>query len=148
MYKSELVDIRKENDIPPEGKKDEYRYRPMPAELIPPVGENHMMHLYEHPEEAEDTAVCLNKVPKKVRERLQVCPQRGTGLGWGVHFIEGLHWVKLWMLGLSGLIASVLFGVCWSILRDDVQGGFGVSACMMMGLTFTTGVVQAALAPK
>ena len=92
---STLVDIRKTNDIPPETYKNEYRYRPVPAEVIPPIGENHLMHLYDHPEDAEETAICLDRVPKKIRERLGVCPQRGTGPGWGIHFVEGLHWTKL-----------------------------------------------------
>ena len=148
MYKSELVDIRKINDIPPETKKDEYRYLPIPAEVIPPVGENHLMHLYDHPEEAEDTGVCLQKVPKKLRERLLVCPHRGTGLGWGIHFVEGLHWTKLWCLGLSGSLASIAFGAAWSVMKSDVQGGFGVTACVMVVLTFTTGILQAAFEPK
>ena len=148
MYKSELVDIRKVDDIPPETRKDEYRYRPIPADVIPPVGENHLMHLYKHPEDAEDTDVCLQKIPKKLRQRLLVCPDRGTGLGWGIYFVEGLHWTKLWWLGLAGLAASIAFGAAWSVVKDDVQGGFGVTACMMVALTFTTGILQAALEPK
>ena len=148
MYKSELVDIRKINDIPPETKKDEYRYRPFPAEVIPPVGENHFMHLYDHPEDAEDTGICLQKLPKKIRQRLLVCPHRGTGLGWGIHFVEGLHWTKLWWLGLTGFLASIVFGASWSVVQSDIQGGFGVTACMMVVLTFTMGILQAAFEPK
>ncbi|KAL9629934.1 MAG: hypothetical protein Q9164_006654 [Protoblastenia rupestris] len=146
-YKSELVDIRKTDDIPPEAKKDEYRYKPIPAEIIPPVGENHLMHLYEHPDHAEETGLCLDRMPKKLRRRLSVCPQRGTSLGWGVHFVEGLHWTKLYALGLTGLLLGVLFGVLWAKLRDDVQGGFGIAACIMLGFTFTVGIVQAAFEP-
>lgn len=148
MYKSELVDIRTINDVPPETRKDEYKYHPVPAEVIPPVGENHLMHLYEHPEDAENTGICLDKIPKKLRQRLLVCPDRGTGLGWGIHFVEGLNWMKLWVIGLAGFIASVAFGVSWSVAKDDIQGGFGVTACMMVILTFTTGILQAALEPK
>lgn len=29
-----------------------------------------------------------------------------------------------------------------------MYGGFGIAACVMLGLTFTTGTVQAALEPK
>jgi len=148
MYKSELVDIRKTNDIPPETKKGEYRYQPIPAEVIPPVGENHLMHLYDHPEDAENTGVCLQKIPKKVRERLLVCPNRGTGLGWGIHFVEGLNWTKLRWLGLVGFLTSIAFGAFWSVVKDDIQGGFGVTACMMVVLTFTMGILQAAFEPK
>lgn len=45
MYPRTLVDIRRTDDIPPETCKDEYRYRPIPAEVIPRIGENHLMHL-------------------------------------------------------------------------------------------------------
>lgn len=47
------------------------------------------MHLYGHPEDAEGTETRLDKVPRKLRGRLGVCPQRGTGLGWGIRFVEG-----------------------------------------------------------
>ena len=92
VYEPELVDVRKANDIPPEDRRDEYLYRPMPADLVPPVGENHMLHLYAHPEDANaSTGVCLSRIPKKIRERLRACPVQGTSLGWGIRIIEGWH---------------------------------------------------------
>lgn len=119
VYPSTLVDIRKTDDIPPETHKDEYRYGPIPAEVISPIGENHLMHLCDHPEEAEDTAGCLDKVPKKLRERLGGCPERGTGLGWGIHFVESLRWTKLWVLGFVGLWMSIAFSIAWSRIKND-----------------------------
>ena len=62
MYKSQLVDIRKQDDMPPIDKRDEYRYEPIPAEIIPPVGENHMLHLVNHPTHAEDDGLLLNRI--------------------------------------------------------------------------------------
>ena len=79
------------NVLTPE-TRDDYRYRP--AEIIPPVGENLLMHLYEHLEDADDDAVCLDRIPKKLRERL-VRPQRGSGVGWGFHSREGLNLKKM-----------------------------------------------------
>lgn len=134
------------NILPPKSEKD-YRYSPAPPEIIPPVGENLLMHLYEHPEDADDDAFCLDRIPKKLRERL-VRPQRGSGRGWGVHLKEGLNMKKMCIFGLLGLFCSALFGVIWSVKRDDVQGGFGVAAFVMAALTFTTGIVQATLEPK
>ena len=32
----------------------------------------------------------LPLVPQKLRERLEVCPQKGTKIGWGIHFVEGV----------------------------------------------------------
>ena len=132
------------NVLPPK-TRDDYRYRP--AEIIPPVGENLLMHLYEHPEDADDDDFCLDRIPKKLRERL-VRPQRGSGIGWGVHLKEGLNLKKTCIFGLLGLFFSVLFGVIWSVKRNDVQGGFGVAAFLMAALTFTAGIVQATLEPK
>ena len=90
-YKSELVDIRKVPDIPPEDRTEDYLYAPRPAEYIPPVGNNHLLHLYDHPDHAEDDPVCQGKFPKKLHQRLAVSREAGTTLGWGIHFVEGLH---------------------------------------------------------
>ncbi|KAL8952700.1 MAG: hypothetical protein Q9222_001399 [Ikaeria aurantiellina] len=144
MYRSELVDVYKYDDMPPEEKKDEYRFSPTPADLIPPIGPNHMMHLFEHPDHAETDGVCLDKIPKKLRDRLQSCPAKGIGLGWAIYFVEGLDWFMIWLLGFAGLLLSLVLGIAWAIRRDDVQGGFGITACMMVGFVFTTGLVQSA----
>ena len=143
LHKNELVDIRKTNDLPPENR-DDYRYCPIPAEVIPPVGENILMHLYDHPEDADDDAFCLDRVPKKLRERLTYSQR----IGWGVSFSESLNVKKICIFGLLGLFLSAAFGVAWSINRDDVQGGFGVAAFVLAAMTFITGILQATLETK
>ena len=143
LHKNELVDVRKLNDLPPE-TRDDYRYRPVPPEIIPPIGENLLMHLYDHPEDADDDGFCLDRVPKKLRKRL-TCSQR---IGWGVNFSEGLNVKKVCVLGLIGLFTSTAFGMAWSIKRNDVQGGFGVAAFVLMALSFVTGILQAVLDTK
>ena len=41
---------------------------------------------------------------------------------------------------------EVLVEYCfWYSLGQAVQGGFAIAACMMVGLTFTAGVVQSAV---
>ena len=144
MYKSELVDIRKQDDLPPEDKKDEYRYNPVPAEIIPPVGENHMLHLINHPTHAEEDGFVLDRIPKKLRERLLVCPSRGTGLGWGIYFIEGWHLSIITIVAFTVLLAgSLAFLVCWSVLKHDVQGASGVAAYIVAFLGLAIGSIQA-----
>lgn len=146
LHKNQLIDIKQKNDLPPVSLKSEYRYQPIPAETIPPIGKNHLMHLYEHPDHADDVPFCLERIPKKLRGQLKLSPLQAPGLlGWGVYFAEGFNWPKFWVFGSVILSLSVLFGVCWSTLRQDIQGGFGVTACMMVAVTFTTGVVQAAV---
>lgn len=147
MYKSELVDIRKVDDIPPEDRRDEYQYRPMPADMIPPVGENHMMHLCTHPQDADETqAVCLDRIPKKLKERLLVCPSKGTGVGWGVHFAEGWHYTLFSLLAyVTLIISSLIFLICWAVLKQDLQSASGVAAYMLAFTALCIGSVQAAL---
>jgi hypothetical protein len=41
-HKGDLVDVRKQDDIPPPGHID-YHYLPAPPELVPPVGERYMV---------------------------------------------------------------------------------------------------------
>ena len=144
MYKSELVDIRKHDDLPPEIKKDEYRYNPIPAEIIPPVGENHMLHLINHPSHAEEDGLLLDRIPKKLRERLLVCPSRGTGLGWGIYFIEGWHISVITLVAFAVVLTgSLAFLICWSVLKHDVQGASGVAAYMIAFLGLAIGSIQA-----
>ena len=145
MYKSELVDIRKQDDIPPEDRKDEYLYRPIPAEIVPPIGDNHMMHLFTHPEDADNaTAVCFDRIPKKVKDRLFVCRTRGTGLGWGIYFIEGWHYNIICLVAFTILLlASLIFLICWSVFKQDIQGASGVAAYTIAFITLLVGSLQA-----
>jgi hypothetical protein len=105
MYKkSQSFDIRKKDDIPADTNK-EYKYAPVPIEIIPPVGENQLMHFFHHPKHAEDKPACLDQFPKKLRERSAVCSGKATGTGWGLHFVEGWNSRKTWVM------CFVLFGV-------------------------------------
>ncbi|KAI9853396.1 MAG: hypothetical protein M1830_006676, partial [Pleopsidium flavum] len=112
-YRSLLVDIRKVNDMPPPEMANEYRFEPVPADVVPPIGENHLMHLYHHPKDADESlSICLSRFPKKLREKLAVCPQRGTGIGWGIQFVDGWHWKKIWILSYALFgIGSLVLGV-------------------------------------
>ena len=141
-FKNYLVTITKVPDLPPPTYSAEYR--PCYATTNPPVGENLLMHYYHHPHDADDALVWFDRIPKKLNKRVQIDGNTRTELGWGVHFVEGLDWMKLWMLGLVGLLLSALVGVLWAVFVQSIQSGFAISACLMMMMTFTTGVVQAA----
>ena len=121
MYKSELVDIRIDQCqrvIPPEDLKNEYHYRPIPATIIPPIGENHMMHLCSHPEDADSsTAVLMDRVPKKLRDRFCVS-SGGINIGWGIHYVECWHLSLIWLLSF---LSSLIFLICWGVLQHDLQ---------------------------
>lgn len=142
LHRKSLVDIRKRNDIPPADRRDEYHYHPLPAELIPPVGKNFLMHIYHHPEDAEQETVCLTRFPKRMKERLKL-GEAEMPVGWGIEFVEGIHWNKVWCFGFAIVVVSFIVGVGWSWWKRDVQGGFGIAGYMMAFLTFMVGMVQA-----
>jgi len=78
LYHHQLVDIHEINDIPPEYQNHEYDYSPMPADNVPPIGPNLLMHFFLHPEESPSSAVLLPSIPKRKKHRLEPCPVRGS----------------------------------------------------------------------
>ncbi|KAF2235004.1 hypothetical protein EV356DRAFT_133099 [Viridothelium virens] len=144
-YVNNLADIHKLDSIPSESMRDEYTYYPMPAEHIPPIGPNMLKHLYDHPEEAKAINFCFRKVPKKRKEKLVACPIRGSRTGWGIQYIEGIHWLEALICGLLAITLSTVTGIGWSVLRDDVQGGFTIASFMLTALTCLMGLIQSHL---
>lgn len=137
------MDVRKVPDVPPESKKDEYLYQP--CDLIPPVGEHLMTHWFHHPEDANDqTGIALLRTPKKRNEKLTVCPQQGTSIGWGIHLVEGWALNRVWLLALLFfLTGSLVFAICWAVLKRDLQGAFGVGAYVVALIGLVLGTIHA-----
>lgn len=145
LHIKDLVDIRKVPDMPPETRKHEYLYQP--CDLLPPVGENLMAHLFHHPEDANESSITCLRAPKRREAKLSVCPQQGTSVGWGVHLVEGWVVARVWLLVLVlFLVGSLAFGICWAELRHDVQTAFGVSAYIMAFGGLVAGTLQAFMA--
>ena len=61
--------------------------------------------------------------------------------GWGLYYEEGWN-IGVIILVTAGVVTlgSLLFGVCWTVLKDDIQGAWGVSSYMV-----TTGALIVAL---
>lgn len=104
-----------------------------------------MTHLFHHPDHVNnDQFIAFLRTPKKRKERLVVCPQNGTSVGWGLQIIEGWIVSRLWLLALAfAVIGSTIFGVCWSVLEKDLQGAFAVSAYIVGLVGLVVGTVQA-----
>ncbi|KAL8830148.1 MAG: hypothetical protein Q9170_005869 [Blastenia crenularia] len=142
LHPRDLVDVRKVPDMPPATKKEEYTYQP--CDLLPPIGENLMTHLFHHPHEANEQAITFLRSPKKRKQKLAVCPQMGTNVGWGIHLVEGWAVTKVWLLALAiFLISSLVFAVAWSVLEHDIQGAFSVAAYFVAVCGMGVGTVQA-----
>jgi len=131
--------------MPPDTKKDEYIYQSY--DLIPPVGEHLMTHLFHHPEDADERSITFLRSPKKRKAKLLVCPDAGWTVGWGVHLVEGWAATKIWLLVLSiFLLGGLAFGICWALLQHDTQGAFGVAAYMIALASLVVGTLQAFMA--
>lgn len=116
--------------IPPEpmvkGANPEYCYDPIPKQMSP-IGSNYLKHWLQDPHGVPaERKSTLYQLPKKFGQ-LALGPN-SMATGWGIHFQKGFCWrsrgVFIMMLPIP---ASLLFGVLWSTLNKDVQGGFGVA---------------------
>jgi hypothetical protein len=143
MYRSELVDVRKVNDIPPPDHAG-YKYAPVPPDVIPPVGDRHMMHLFQYPECAEDEPLCLSRFPKKLKEKLK--SQSGINPGWGLQFVEDWDFKKLWIAVFVFFgLGSLVIAFSWAVLKHSIQDAFAIAAYMVAFATLTLGLMQALL---
>ena len=102
------------------------------------------MHIFSHPECAEEEPLCLSRFLKKLKERLRC--KRGIKPGWGLQFVEGWDAKKLWLIVflLFGC-GSLLIGVLWDVFDHSVQDAFAIAAYMIAFATATVGSVQALL---
>jgi hypothetical protein len=117
--------------LPPEeeviGKR--YQYQPCPLRPPPPIPSNVFVHYFNssvyHPR-----SVWMDRLPKKLQESIQSSCEPLT-IGWGIHIIEGPnHNTIFWMLVL--FVCLSLFASCiWTVLKGDIQGGFGIGAWMV-----------------
>lgn len=99
------------------------------------------MHYFLHPEDlSPDQAWAFTQLPKRMNDALQ--PGTNSFLpGWGIYFEEGWHFKTIYLLvSLATVIGSLIFGVCWSVFKLDVQAAFGITsywvAVVGMGIGF------------
>ena len=142
MYRSQLVDVQARPSIPPDDKSTEYAYDPMPTDVMPPIGRNHLMHLLEHPDHAEVTPVLYRKIPRKLRAKLEACPIKGRSTGWGLQFVEGMNWFVVFIYGCIGFSLSLVVAVVWATVKGDIQGAFAMAAFMITFLLFCGGIAR------
>lgn len=144
MFREAISDVRCCPSIPTEEHKNDYIYDPMPADLIPPIGPNILTHMFENPSHAGVLPDLYKKVPKKLREKLTPCQQKGTAMGWGIQFVEGLDSLRFFVCGCGGFVLSLLTGIIWTVLQDDVQGGFGIGAFLLTFVVFCGTILHSA----
>jgi hypothetical protein len=121
----------------------EYLCKPAEPEYAPPIGTNYLTHYFHHTKclQSQQTDV-INQFPKRVLGELIISGTR-TASGWGIAFEEGWNKKKIW-LGLTlSTVLSGIFGIIWSVVKDDLQGGFTVASFCISGLTLIQGYLWA-----
>jgi hypothetical protein len=123
--------------IPPESKVEpspdaEYRCIPGPPATYPPVPSEHLLMLFTCPSYAhEDDDWILRQLPKRICGELQGKAGQPAE-GWGIYYKEGWDRDMITLVVfVVFLVASLVFGILWSVFKFDVQGAFGVAAYMV-----------------
>ncbi|KAH0565057.1 hypothetical protein GP486_001553 [Trichoglossum hirsutum] len=126
VHRSRAVDIRKCPDMPPPSSAN---YIFAPSDLLPPVGENYLMHLFHHPQDYDDEYITYVRLPKKCGTRLRVLQNRDVEIGWGINLVEGFQAARVWAMAVGVfLTSSLVFGAVWAAKRGFIGGvwGFGL----------------------
>jgi hypothetical protein len=103
-----------------------------PLEFGPPVLPLKMLHYFKHPELiAERETSILNQLPKRNCGEMQATG-RVPAEGWGLYYEENWN-IGLIIVVIVGITipASLLFGICWTLTKTDIQGAWGVSSYMV-----------------
>ncbi|PVH82480.1 hypothetical protein DL98DRAFT_513915 [Cadophora sp. DSE1049] len=141
VYAKFLVDIKDLHVVPPD---NEHSYLYQRSGLKPPIGSNLLMHYMRCPQDATILTPCLEKVPKKVDGKLQVCPVKGVTPGWGLHFIEGWHWKRIFLGSFFAFLASAItVAITCRHLGRSVQDAMAISSFMLACFALSVGALQA-----
>ncbi|KAK5015915.1 hypothetical protein LTR16_003441 [Cryomyces antarcticus] len=136
VHQNRFTDIRACPAMPPLNSRD---YIFEPADLIPPVGSQYLLHLFEHPEDYDRERTAYLRMPKK-RGRLD------AGVGYGISLVEGFLADRVWaFIVIIFVVGSLAFAVTWTCVKQDIQGAFGVAAWICTLAALTTGWVQTRL---
>jgi hypothetical protein len=65
-------------------------------------------------------------MPKRIGQLQASHEQEATG--WGLHIEESWHLRTIYFLVVVLVLFSLVFGIVWSIKKDDVQGAFAISS--------------------
>jgi hypothetical protein len=116
-------------------------YLPCKADLeiesFGPWPPNTLLHYFERRHKCTEHPRILARIPKKLKQKLQLPDDDKTVTGWGMQLVDGVDGFRIGIQGSIGLILSSLVGVLWAKLHgNDVQGGTGLVQCMMAIVTF------------
>jgi hypothetical protein len=144
LFNHDLVDVKKLDNVPPPSKNLEYKHGPPnPPDVIPPLGPTFLAHMFKHPELAGPNRHCLNKIPRRLKDRLVIVDRDYPPLGWGLQFVEGwskkrLMYVTAGIFGLGSLIVMILV----SVLAHNIQNAGAIASYVLALVTIGIAALQ------
>lgn len=145
IHRTEVASIRSNPALPPEDLTGQYQYDPMPAQLVPPVGSNMLVHFFENPTHASVLPDLYRRIPKKIATKLTPCQVTGMSVGWGIQIVEGVDTFMFFLCGCACFVVCLLVAVVWSVSKQDVQGGFGMGGFLLAFMIFCGSIVHSSL---
>jgi hypothetical protein len=97
---------------------------------------------YEDPGSVDITQTWLIELlPKRVCGELEG-KSTEPAQGWGISYEEGWDHEKIGLVLLIVFFGgSLVFGLSWTVVRNDIQGAFGVAAWWLSASTILLGYV-------
>lgn len=79
----------------------------------------------------------LNQLPKRKMQEELTATMDELAIGWGLHIEEDWHWPTIYCCFAALVLFSLVFGIVWSVKRNDIQGAFAVSGfALTLGAMF------------
>jgi hypothetical protein len=79
----------------------------------------------------------LNQLPKRRLQGELQATKDELATGWGLHIEEGWHLPTIYCCFVVIILFSLIFGIVWSVTRNDIQGAFAVSGfALTLGAMF------------
>jgi hypothetical protein len=125
----QLVDHLVHPKMPP--TTEHYDYKPVPINHLPPIGTKLMMHLFNGCVKlSPDDSYFFHLLPKKKDDPVEFRRQDAMGsTGYGLHFVEVVNSKLALIIFLSvDVVASLGFGILWSVWKRDLQDAWTIAA--------------------
>jgi nitrate reductase NapE component len=72
----------------------------------------------------------MDRLPKKLHENIHNSGE-SLPMGWGVHIIEGHNRQAIFWMPVIFVCLSLVASSMWTVLKGDIQGGFGFRVWMV-----------------
>lgn len=134
---------------PPPPENNDYEYQPTPPRTNPPIGPRFMMHMWHCKEEVPEKDFFCKRFPKKKDGPCKFAWDDSpmTNLGWGLHIVETLNIsLIVWIVFGFTAIGGVVFGITWTLLKNDISGAYTVASYITALLTLLLMAIMSVIA--